>query len=63
MILLSGAVWHDDEPDCRPARRWVRSCHLVLCDECVFIVVGDEPLYFPCLWRTYDELDLEVFQR
>nr|WP_311174027.1 hypothetical protein [Halobellus sp. ZY16] len=62
MIILTGAMWHHDEPDCRPARRWIRPCHLVVRDECVFVVVGDAPLYFPRLWCTHDELDVEFFQ-
>jgi len=42
---------------------WVRPRHLVLCDERVFFVVGDESLYFSCLWRAHDELNVQLLQR
>jgi hypothetical protein len=46
VIVLTGAMRDNDEPDCRPARRWIRPRHLILRDECVVVVVGDELLYF-----------------
>jgi hypothetical protein len=62
VIVLTGAMGNHDKPDCRPACRWIRPCHLVLCDERVFVVVSDESLNFPCLWRTNDEFNPELLE-
>lgn len=63
VVVFLCPMRNDDEPDCRPARRWVRPGRLVLFDERVTVVFIDELLNFPGLWRTCHELDAKFFER
>ena len=52
----------DDECHLYPSCRWALAHHLVIGDECLFIVGVKHALDAPCLRRTHNKLNVEINQ-
>ena len=61
-VVVPRVVRDDDECHLYPSCRWALAYHLVIGDECLFIVGVKHALDALCLRRTHNKLDVEINQ-